>query len=60
MSFAMVFVSSTYSFSESNPPYARQKKWRTQEMSVIMFSFLMDLTFNVCAFNFWSGVRRLI
>ena len=25
MSFAMVFVSPTYSYSESNPPYARQK-----------------------------------
>ena len=26
MSFEMVFVSSTYSYSESNPSYGRQKK----------------------------------
>ena len=37
-----------------------RKKWRPQEMSVIMRSCLMDFTFDGMHFIFWSGVRRLI
>ena len=37
-----------------------RKKWRPQGMSTMMFSFLMDFTFDSCAFHFWSGVGRLI
>ena len=40
-----------------NPLYAREKKkWRPRGMSVIMFSFLMDFTFDLYVFHFleWS------
>ena len=49
-------------FWSSHGPYRMHvgKKWRPQEMCVVMFSFLMDFTFDLYVFHFWSGVRWLI